>query len=464
MKKISLQIFAFFCAAVIAGCTHGKTEPEPVPPTHNYLVQVTEERHVTDDQIIQMIEDEFDNLPEKIKIGGLELNTKDLLRAEIPDVTVAKLLYRTPDHDGKIVNASGVVVYPTGIEEYDHIVSVQHGTCQICDPPSGDFFPVECATVVIGDVVCLADYLGYGATQNDSLYHPYIHHQLTATTCADMFYAAEEYLADKEFRKEIKKTGDDIRLFGYSQGGTATVSTLMEMEKRGLGPRIKDVRAGGGPFNLETFFNKYSESDTTYYSEPAYIIMLARGLFYGDNLLDSIDWHNILAPGMFQSEGTFKEGTPYEKKWKWDDGLSAYDHLADWHIKTMNKKMDTLCGKVMSGIFHPDGFDHVNKTPENHFGGNEDWYTFYSEVVKHSLVNMEAPKTPVKVYHCVVDPKVPRECGLQGAEWLHTTVRDLNSTNHRNGAVHFMLEYANDHDVGPFYGFISWKDLEQFVD
>lgn len=454
--RITIEIL--FCLLLVAGCQ--KEERILPPPIHNYLTEVVEERKISNDQLIEIIMDEFGNLPEEIE----GISTKNLLKLVIPDITLAKILYKTPDRDGKIVNASGVVVYPTRKTEYNHITSVQHGTCQICDAPSEDFFPVECSTVIIGEVVCMADYLGYGSTVNDSLYHPYLHHQLTGTTCTDMFFAAEEYMADKEYRKEITKTGNDIRLLGYSQGGAATISTLMEMEKRGLGQRIKDARAGGCPFNLNTFFDKYSESDTTYYRDPAYILMLARGLFYGDNLLDNIDWHNILADGMFQPEGTFAEGTEYEKRWKWADGKSVFDHFPDWHIKAMNSKLDTLCGKIMSGIFHPDGFDHINKTPENHFGGNEDWFTFYSEVYKHSLVHMTPPKTPVQVFHCIFDPVVPRECAEEGAAWLGTTIHDLNATNHMNGAVLFMLEYADCHDSGPLPGIISWKDLEQFID
>ncbi|MCQ2153885.1 MAG: hypothetical protein MJY44_04885 [Bacteroidales bacterium] len=441
MKKISLQIFAFFCAAVIVGCH--KSDPDPKPVHFDYLVQVVGERHLKSGDIIRMIEDEFDVIPEEymemIEKYGWIL---------IPDVTVAKILYKTPDHDGKIVNASGVVVYRTNATEYDHIVSVQHGTCQICDPPSEDFFPVECATVVTGDVVCMADYLGYGATQNDSLYHPYIHHGLTASTCYNMFRAAEEYMTTTA----LMKTGNDIRLFGYSQGGAATVSTLMKMEEEGLGPRIKDVRVGGCPFDLNVFFEKYSADSNVVYSEPAYILMLTRGLFYGDNLLDSIDWHDILADDMFD-------------RTRWYDNKSVFDHFPDYNIKDMNHKLDTLCEKKMGYIYNKTGFDKT-ATPENEFKGNKSWMTFYEELQRHSLVKMQKPGTPIKVYHCVVDPKVPRECGELGARWLGVTINDIQSQNHRNGAVYFMLEYAEHFDPQPLWPFsdLSWRDLEEFIE
>lgn len=52
------------------------------------------------------------------------------------EMKVAVITYSTTGVEGDIVDASGVIAYRTDVSEYDHIVSVQHGTCDIASAPS----------------------------------------------------------------------------------------------------------------------------------------------------------------------------------------------------------------------------------------------------------------------------------------------------------------------------------------
>lgn len=324
------------------------------------------------------------------------------------EMKVAVITYSTTGVEGDIVDASGVIAYRTDVSEYDHIVSVQHGTCDIASAPSKVGFPAEAAPAFNEEVVVMADYLGYGSTERPDLLHPYMHSTITGTTCADMISAAEQYLEEKT---ELRKYGDKIKLIGYSQGGAATVSTLLELEARGMKQRIADVWAGAGPHDLRVFFNNFVSDPDYEFGSTGYLPFVVRGLAYGDHL--NLDFHNIYAPVIFE---------------KGIDKLFDNTQISDLH---------EILGTKVSDILHPDFYEG-----EPDFNGNADIQAFYKSLEKHSLVLGAKPQTEIKLFHCPTDNTVPSECTMEAKEvWSNTVYYELHFTNHIISGAEFYVKY-----------------------
>ena len=179
-------------------------------------------------------------------VKGFDLSIpEEFLLNLINDSEISVITYKTKGVDGKKIIVSGIVAIPSGVTSYTRLLSIQHATCDIGSAPSEQDFYYELLPVLLGKVVVLADYIGYGVSQTSDMQHPYLHSKLTGSTCADMIEAAREYLESKS----IEENGDTIDLAGYSQGGSSTISTLLELEKRGK--LIGNVYAGAGAYDLE---------------------------------------------------------------------------------------------------------------------------------------------------------------------------------------------------------------------
>lgn len=399
--------------AFLTACSDDDTLGEDPAVTNQYLAGVTTEKHISKSEITDMVMDyaasQGINLPE-ILISGL-----------LCDVDVAAITYTTTGPDGASVTASGVVAMPAGTTSYDHLLSIQHGTLDMEEAPSLQLFYYEMMPVVSGHVVVMADYLGYGVSQTADRQHPYLHAQLTGTACADMIEAAREYLRSKSIAEE----NDALELFGYSQGGQATVATQLELESRGWTGRIRKVWAGGGPYDLETllqaFLNDDGMPDT--YPRSGYLPYLIRGMAYGEGL--TVSDENLYAPAVIE-EGLNK--------------LFSTRPLSEWHA---------ALGTDITRVLHPDFF----AAPD--FNGNADVLAIVSALRKNSLVNAStAPQATVSLYHSLQDDFVPYSNVVSAhALWTNSTLTDLSMPGHVMGGMEFMLRYMGLWEiVGPMLG------------
>lgn len=399
--------------AFLTACSDDDTPGEDPAVTNQYLTGVTAEKHISKSEITDMVMDyaasQGINLPE-ILISGL-----------LCDVDVAAITYTTTGPDGASVTASGVVAMPAGTTSYDHLLSIQHGTLDMEEAPSLQFFYYEMMPVVSGHVVVMADYLGYGASQTADRQHPYLHARLTGTACADMIEAAREYLRSKS----IAEAGNAVELLGYSQGGQATVATQLELESRGWTGRIRKVWAGGGPYDLETllqaFLNYDGMPDT--YPRSGYLPYLIRGMAYGEGL--TVSDENLYVPAVIE-EGLNK--------------LFSTRPLSEWHA---------ALGTDITRVLHPDFF----AAPD--FNGNADVLAIVSALRKNSLVNaFTAPQATVSLYHSPQDDFVPYSNVVSAhALWTNSTLTDLSMPGHVMGGMEFMLRYMGLWEiVGPMLG------------
>lgn len=341
-------------------------------------------------------------------------------KIETGDISLSRIIYTTTDPNGNIIEASGLVAFPMYIinqsTSYDKIVSVQHGTCGIDESPSLDDVPKEILPVLKkgNDVVVLADYLGYGISRTGDLQHPYIHNKLTGSTCADLIEAAQEYVESKGLTRASDYV---IELMGYSQGGAASISTLYELESRSeLAKHIGNVYAGGGPYDLKVFLDKFLEDKV--YDKAAFLAYLIRGIVYGEGL--DVDFHNLFAPEVFQGANS-----AFMK-------FSTVPNVGSWN---------SSLGSDLTKVLHPDFF-------VDGYNGNEDIIEFLDALFKNSCTrSVPVNKDKIKLYHSPNDKTVLYGCTEAAAEtWSikSENVIDLEMDNHADAGIEFFAKYINE--------------------
>ncbi|MDD2304121.1 MAG: alpha/beta fold hydrolase [Prolixibacteraceae bacterium] len=171
------------------------------------------------------------------------------------DVEVHKITYKTT-FKGKNIQASGLVCFPKAAGNYP-ILSFQNGTNTLySDAPSvssdNDMFSIMESVTSMGFIVVIPDYIGFGASEN--IPHPYLDAKSSTQSILDMIRAAKEYSTDA---KVLAKASKDLFIFGYSQGGWATMQLQKTIEKDYSSEfNLKASSCGAGPYSIE-YMNKY---------------------------------------------------------------------------------------------------------------------------------------------------------------------------------------------------------------
>jgi pimeloyl-ACP methyl ester carboxylesterase len=171
------------------------------------------------------------------------------------DVEVSKITYKTIFKD-KNIQASGLVCFPKAAGNYP-ILSFQNGTNTLySEAPSvnsgNDMFAVMESLTAMGFIVVIPDYIGFGASAN--LPHPYLDAKSSTQSILDMIRATKEYSTDD---KVLAKPTKDLFIFGYSQGGWATMQLQKTIEKDYSSEfNLIASSCGAGPYSIE-YMNKY---------------------------------------------------------------------------------------------------------------------------------------------------------------------------------------------------------------
>lgn len=406
-RLVACKLFVLGLLLCCVACQTDDNLPVDNPSADLYLTGVTAERHIGKEEIADM-------LVSYAASQGIELPASFLL-AFLCDVEVASITYTTTAAEGGQVEASGVVAMPSGTTSYDHLLSIQHGTLDMEEAPSIQMFYYEMMPVVRGHVVVMADYLGYGASQTADRQHPYLHARLTGTACADMIEAAREYLR----QKGVSEAADKVELMGYSQGGQATVATLLELEQRGQAGRIRGVYAGGGVYDLESVLQTFLAPDNASvpYAHSGYLPYLIRGMAYGEQL--TVSDENLYAPAVI--EGGLNK-------------MFSTRPLSEWHA---------ALGTDITQVVHPDFFAAPT------YNGNADVQAIVAALRTNSLVNSSAkPQSTIYLYHSPQDDFVPYSNAVSAHElWPTSTLTDLTIPGHVWGGIEFVLRYMGLWDL-----------------
>ena len=143
-------------------------------------------------------------------------------------VKIFKVSYETIDTHGNATTASGQVAFPETKNAPLPIASYQHGTVVDREdvPSRFGFGNIESVVAPImassGYLGIAPDYLGLGDSPG---LHPYIIAKPTATCVVDLIRTAK-ILAEREGYS----ISDQLFLFGYSEGGYATMAAHQEIE------------------------------------------------------------------------------------------------------------------------------------------------------------------------------------------------------------------------------------------
>ena len=409
-KYLISQLLTLLLLLFLVACNNEETPWEEPTVEIGHLTSVIAESSYEKEELAAMVVD-------FVAAQGVNLPV-DFVTLLMCDVEVAAIEYTTTGADGSPITASGVIAMPQGTTSYDHLVSIQHGTLNMEEAPSQQLFYYEMLPVIRGHVIVMADYIGYGSSQTPDRQHPYLHNQLTGTTCADMIEAAREYLQ----QKSLTETSDAVELMGYSQGGQASMATLLELEKRGLAESVRAVYAGGGPYDLESIlqtFLSYQDNPMPY-ARTGYAPYLIRGMVYGEQL--SVSDENLYAPAVIE------EGL---------NEMFSTQPLSEWH---------EALGTDITQVIHPDFF----AAPA--FNGNADVVAVIEALRKNSLINSSVPpQVPVYLYHSPQDDFVPYSNAVNAHNlWSSSTLTDLSMPGHVLGGVEFMLRYMGLWElVGP---------------
>jgi hypothetical protein len=139
-----------------------------------------------------------------------------------------KVIYKTIDFDGNATIASGAVILPKGTPKPQGLASYQHGTVILKEDVPSRMNKESLIGMVLssslGLNMCSADYLGLGDSPG---MHPYIVAKCEARACVDMIRSAKKLAAEKG-----QVLNNQLFVFGYSEGGHATMALLKELEEK----------------------------------------------------------------------------------------------------------------------------------------------------------------------------------------------------------------------------------------
>ena len=178
------------------------------------------------------------------------------------DINVQKIVYKTT-FQNQTIHASGLVYLPKAAGNYP-VLCFQNGTNTLHSLApsvilnSEMLFMLE-SVASLGFIVVIPDYIGFGESSN--LPHPYLLAQSTTQSILDMLRAMNEFTSDD---KNVAKPTKDLFIYGYSQGGWATMLLQKEIETTYSSEfNLIASSCAAGPYSLE-YMNQYISGQTDY--------------------------------------------------------------------------------------------------------------------------------------------------------------------------------------------------------
>lgn len=260
MIKLKSVFFSLFLLFLLHGCQVKNDKPDPdnqVLVSYNKITTLAIS-HIVLDLILTASQEFKDNILQNLTVYN---------------VNVYKVVYKTT-YRGVEKQASGACIIPETNGVSVPIASYQHGTiCYEKKAPSNftNIFDVENTVEMLfpqvvsacGFICSVPDYIGFGASGD--VIHPYHHQEYTATACVDMLRAVKEMCQELNVNFQEK-----YFLFGYSEGGYATLATLKKLQANYPSQfPITACAAGAGAYNLSNTAKWYLQQQTL--SGPAFL-------------------------------------------------------------------------------------------------------------------------------------------------------------------------------------------------
>ncbi len=201
-------------------------------------------------------------------------------------IVIYKVVYNTTV-EGEKITASGLVCTPDTEGDYP-VLSFQHGTITDKSAVASENPHVLNNQLVeliasMGFIVVIPDYPGFG--ESAQIPHPYLIKEPTVQSVVDMLRAVKETSSHSEFG--ITGIKDEYYLFGYSQGGWATLATHKALEKDYPAEfNLAGSFCGAGPYNIYDLFVQMLS--LTEYPMPSYIAYIINAYFHYDQFTNSL--------------------------------------------------------------------------------------------------------------------------------------------------------------------------------
>ena len=294
--------------------------------------------------------------------------------APIYSVRVYKIVYKTIDPKGELIEASGSVYIPVGQDNLS-ILSAHHGT-KTKRTSVGSVNPLEAPEGILAGTLGYygvePDYLGFGSSE---ILHPYIHAKSSATCVIDFIRAAKKFAE----QNSIQLNGQ-LFLAGYSEGGFVTMAAHKEIETNYSGEFTVTASAPmAGSYDMNLTVHTIIEQEV--YNEPSFLafLMVSYNDVYGWNRLSDI----------FQSSYS-------------SIVLGLYDGS-----KTTDEINGFLTNKV-SELFKPEFIS-------NFLAGND--AQFNSALDENTLLDW-SPSAPIRLFHGTADEYVPYQNSVEAQQTL----------------------------------------------
>lgn len=281
---------------------------------------------------------------------------------------VAALEYATVDPNGNPVKASGVVFHPINKKSKGVIEVLPTARVGIAGA-SEELYALEGIPALLGYTVLVPDLLGFGVSKE--MVSPFLMVENTGRVTYDFRRAAASFLWD-EFKFDLPS---ETIILGFSLGGSAAMATQKYYEVYHSNTvKIKEVRAGGGAYDLPTAFKTFARTGLSDYPSIPNTI-LAFDHYYKLNL----DFNQVFTGDLLSYYGDLYSGT-YTRE-----------------------EMMELLGSDLHAYMHEDFFKPFDQQ-------NSEIKKLHPLLIENSVSIGWHPKAPVYLSHAGVDTYVPLEC------------------------------------------------------
>ena len=311
--------------------------------------------------------------------------------------------YKSENKDKDTVKASGIIIIPMMDSFAIPLISYQHGTVlpKTSAPfiVKGEEYKLNLAIASMsGTLACVPDYLGLGT--GDGL-HMYLNPREEANSVRDILRCARKLVRDSGFTA----LNGQVLLYGYSQGGHATMAAQRQMELENENEFTLTASAPmAGPYAMSRTSQFNVMLDSLYYPNPFYLPYLAVSLFNTFHVYSSY------------SE-LFKE--PYATSIpSIIDGYHSYSYAnSQFDYYVSNMFLDSVKQAIRINPNHP----------------------IRIACKLYDLVDDWTPKTPTRLYHCHGDDNVFYDNAVYAdsvfrAKGAPVELIDLGADNHTDCA------------------------------
>ena len=302
------------------------------------------------------------------------------------------LLYPSVDQHGDSLTLSGKLTVPAD-KPAKGIILIPHYTISSNDEAPSNKLTGDAKYFQDEYVLLVPDFIGYGATRDRV--HPYLHGELTARNCVDMYLGALPMLDSLALNIPV----DSIYLVGFSQGG-ATAMWILKLIEEQYADKIHVIKcfAGGGPYDVAVTYDHALATNHVFL--PLVIPMLVLGTDAAYDLhLNRVDF---FTPKMEKAYKKYIE----DKK----------HGIASIYFSLPNHKVSHWLTK--------EGMDKSNPQTQRLYDG-----LIRSSLVHDTLCPSWTPQTPLYVFHSTKDNVVTIQC----AEQLRRCFPDLPNVTYDFG-------------------------------